>query len=80
MTTQPIAASRSYGPALRSLHWLTAAAFLLAIAIGLVALELTPGTPLRVALLTLHKSLGVTAFVLFFPRGIWGTFLMGRGR
>ena len=68
MTSEPAEATQSYGPALRGLHWLTAAAFFLAIALGLVALELTPGEPLRVALLTLHKSLGVTAFVLFFPR------------
>lgn len=68
MSTLPVAAAPAYGPALRALHWLTAAAILAAIVFGLVALGLTPGTRLRVAILTIHKSLGVTAFALFFPR------------
>ena len=45
-----------------------AAIILLALLLGLWASFLTPRTPLRVNLLELHKSLGITAFLLVLPR------------
>jgi len=54
----------SYSFTLRSLHWLMAAFILLAIALGVAALFMTPGTPVRMAVLGLHKSLGITVLVL----------------
>jgi cytochrome b561 len=54
----------SYAPPLRALHWLMAAIIFAAIPLGVWALYLPRGTPLRVELLTIHKSLGVTALFL----------------
>jgi cytochrome b561 len=48
----------------RRLHWLTAALILIALPIGLCASFLVPGTPVRRALLEVHKSLGMTALVM----------------
>jgi cytochrome b561 len=59
----------SYGLTLRLLHWLIAAVILLAIALGVIAIELPRGA-LRADIMIVHKSLGVTAFALFFPRVI----------
>jgi cytochrome b561 len=67
MSSSSPAQRLSYGLSLRSLHWLIAAIILLAIALGVIAIELPRG-PLRGDVLTLHKSLGVTAFVLLIPR------------
>ena len=67
MSSSSPAQRLSYGLSLRTLHWLVAAIILLAIALGVIAIELPRG-PLRGDIMTIHKSLGVTAFVLFFPR------------
>ncbi len=58
----------SYSAPLRALHWLMAAIILTAIALGVAAINLPRGTPLRVELLDLHKSLGVTALALIVLR------------
>lgn len=58
----------AYSFGLRSLHWLMAAIILLAIALGVAALGLERGTPLRMEVLALHKSLGVTALALIVVR------------
>lgn len=67
MSSSSPAQRLSYGVSLRSLHWLMAAIVLLAIGLGVIAIELPRG-PLRGDILTLHRSLGVTAFVLLIPR------------
>jgi cytochrome b561 len=54
----------SYTPAQRGFHWAMAAILILAIGLGLVASQLTPGTSPRVELLYVHKSLGMAALVL----------------
>lgn len=58
----------SYPAPLRALHWLMAAIIFAALALGVWATYLKPGTPLRVDLLTVHKSLGVTALALIALR------------
>lgn len=55
----------------RTLHWTMAAIILVAIAIGLYCWTLPPGTPIRVLLLDVHKSLGMTALVLVVVRLLW---------
>ena len=50
------------------LHWLMAAIIFTALALGVWAIYLPAGTPLRVNLLTIHKSLGVTALALIVLR------------
>jgi cytochrome b561 len=52
----------------RTFHWTMAGIILLAMLLGLWASFLKPGTPLRVNLLEVHKSLGITAFLLALPR------------
>jgi len=58
----------SYSFALRALHWLIAGVILTAIVLGVAALGLERGTPVRMLILTVHKSLGVTALVLVVLR------------
>lgn len=58
----------SYSFALRGLHWLIAAVIIAAIVLGVAVLGLQPRTPLRIFLLTVHKSLGVSALVLVVVR------------
>lgn len=55
----------------RGLHWTMAAIILVAIVIGLYCWTLPPGTPIRVLLLDVHKSLGMTALVLVVVRLVW---------
>lgn len=52
----------------RILHWLMAIVIISALVLGLYCSYLVPGTPLRQALLDLHKSLGTTALVLIAIR------------
>ncbi len=52
----------------RALHWLMAAIILAAVLIGLYCSFQVPGTPVRRALLEVHKSLGMTALVLVVIR------------
>ena len=58
----------AYSAPLRALHWLMAAIIFTAIGLGVSAINLPRGTPLRVELLELHKSLGVTALALVVLR------------
>ena len=58
----------AYAAPLRFLHWLMAAIIFVAIALGVWALYLQRGTPLRVELLDIHKSLGLTALGLVVLR------------
>jgi cytochrome b561 len=58
----------AYPAPLRALHWLMAAIILTAIGLGISAINLPRGAPLRVELLELHKSLGVTALALVVLR------------
>ncbi|MGV1792066.1 cytochrome b [Rhizobium lusitanum] len=57
-----------YRPSQRILHWLMAIVIISALVIGLYCSYLTPGVPLRRALLDVHKSLGMTALVLIAIR------------
>jgi cytochrome b561 len=52
----------------RAFHWTMAAIILAALLLGLWASFLKPGTPVRQAILEIHKSLGITAFLLALPR------------
>jgi cytochrome b561 len=67
-TSNPLA---RYDAALRILHWAMAAIILTAIALGVVAALLPRGVSARVELLTIHKSLGMTALVLVVLRVAW---------
>jgi cytochrome b561 len=53
----------SYPPPLRALHWLMAAVIFAAIGLGITVINLPRG-PLRVELVELHKSFGLTALAL----------------
>lgn len=59
---------QTYDRTHRAFHWTMAAIILAAVALGFWASLLVPGTPLRKALLELHKSLGFTAAILILPR------------
>jgi cytochrome b561 len=60
----------AYAPALRLLHWLMALVIFAALGLGIVAINMVPHTPERVALLAVHKSFGVTALALVCLRVI----------
>lgn len=64
------AMSESYSAPLRALHWLMAAIIFAAIGFGVWSRYLPRGTPLRMELLDLHKSLGLTALALIALRVI----------
>ncbi|TWB58277.1 cytochrome b561 [Rhizobium sp. ERR 922] len=57
-----------YRSSQRLLHWLMAIVIISALVIGLYCSYLTPGIPLRRALLDIHKSLGMTALFLIAIR------------
>ncbi len=61
-------ATHRYDSVQRGLHWLMAVIILIAVAIGLYCSFQVPGTPVRKALLEIHKSLGMTALVLIVFR------------
>jgi cytochrome b561 len=72
ITHGPIAVTEPrYDLLQRILHWTMAAIILVAIAIGLYCWTQPPGTPTRVMLLEVHKSLGMTALVLIVVRLAW---------
>jgi cytochrome b561 len=60
-----------YDSTLRILHWAMAAIIFTAIALGVVAALLPRGVSPRVELLTIHKSLGMTALALIVLRVAW---------
>jgi len=57
-----------YDPLLRRIHWATAIIFIAAMLIGFYCGLQAPGTSPRRELLELHKSLGVTLFLLAIVR------------
>jgi cytochrome b561 len=65
---------QTYDRVQRVFHWTMAVIVLVAIALGFWASFLTPGIPLRKALLEVHKSLGFTVAVLIVPRIIYRVF------
>ena len=64
----------SFGRATRTLHWLTALLILTAIPLGLIANQL-PASPefigLKTQLFSLHKTLGIAAFLVALARILW---------
>ena len=67
----PAPAIPRYDTMSRWLHWATAALILIALPIGLYCSFLVPGTPVRRALLEVHKSLGMTALVIIALRVLY---------
>lgn len=65
------AAQYVYDPGQRAFHWLMAAAIFVALGLGVWAHAMAPGTPLRVQLLFIHKSLGMGVLALVPLRAIW---------
>lgn len=60
-----------YGAVAMSLHWVTALLILSLLALGWTMTGLPPGSPQQFKLFQLHKSLGVTVFVLTAVRLAW---------
>jgi cytochrome b561 len=60
-----------YDATLRILHWAMAAIIFAAIALGVAAAFLPRGVSPRVEILTVHKSLGMTALILIVLRVAW---------
>ena len=60
-----------YDATLRTLHWTIAAIIFAAIGLGVAAALLPRGASPRVELLTIHKSLGMTALALVVVRAAW---------
>ncbi|CAL76637.1 putative cytochrome b561 family protein [Bradyrhizobium sp. ORS 278] len=58
----------AYDPLLRRIHWATAVLFIAAMLIGLYCGLQPAGTSPRRELLEIHKSLGITLFVLAIVR------------
>ncbi len=52
----------------RAFHWIMAIIIIVAVLLGLWASFLIPGTPLRRALLEVHKSFGMISLLLIVPR------------
>ena len=69
-SVQPIAARRTarYTPLQIALHWLIALGIVTLLALGLYMVGLPRGLPLKSVLLNLHKSLGLTVFLLVLIR------------
>ncbi|SDI48508.1 cytochrome b/b6 domain-containing protein [Aliiruegeria lutimaris] len=65
----------SYGVVTRAFHWATALVILALLPLGLIAHELPFDTPeqlaLKANLFTIHKTLGVTAFLVALARIAW---------
>ncbi|PMS37928.1 cytochrome b561 [Trinickia symbiotica] len=57
-----------FAPALIVLHWLIGIAILALIALGLYMVGLPKGLPVKATLINLHKSLGLTVFLLVLIR------------
>ena len=60
-----------YGSVAMSLHWLIAAAVIANLCIGLYMGELPRADPSKSALISLHKSIGLTVLLLSVLRVIW---------
>ena len=61
---------KTYGPVARALHWWMAALLIGLIGMGLYMAD-QPDGDAKWALFDLHKSLGVTAFLLLLARAFW---------
>jgi cytochrome b561 len=57
-----------YAPSLIALHWLIALGIIVLLALGLYMVGLPKGLPLKATLINLHKSLGLTIFLLVLIR------------
>jgi cytochrome b561 len=57
-----------FSPAMIVLHWLIGVAILVLIALGLYMVGLPKGLPVKATLINLHKSLGLTVFLLVLIR------------
>ena len=62
---------QSYGRVSRLLHWTTAGLFLALIPMGIFASIIPEGTEYRNAYYVVHKTIGVTAFLLLLIRLFW---------
>jgi cytochrome b561 len=60
-----------YGPVQRGFHWLMAALVIVAIGVGLYAVDLPKEDPSKGVLFGLHKSLGMTVLILVVLRIVW---------
>lgn len=60
--------NKAYDPLLRWIHWVTAVLFIMAMLIGLYCGLQPAGTSPRRELLEIHKSLGITLFLLTLLR------------
>jgi cytochrome b561 len=63
-----------YGRVARSFHWGMAVLIFAAVAFGLYSGSLERSDPLREPVLTIHKSLGLTALFLVVLRMAWGRY------
>jgi cytochrome b561 len=57
-----------FAPTLIALHWLIAFGIIALIALGLYMVGLPKGLPVKATLINLHKSLGLTVFLLVLVR------------
>lgn len=57
-----------FAPAMIALHWLIGLAIIALIALGLYMVGLPKGLPVKATLINLHKSLGLTVFLLVLIR------------
>lgn len=57
-----------YASSLIALHWLIALCIIALLALGLYMVELPKGLPMKATLINLHKSLGLTVFLLVLIR------------
>jgi cytochrome b561 len=60
--------ARRFAPSLIALHWLLAALILGLLSLGLYMVGLPKGLPVKATLINLHKSLGLTVFLLVLVR------------
>ena len=60
-----------YDPGQRAFHWSMAAIIFVALGLGVWAHTMVPGTPLRMQLLFVHKSLGMLALAMLPLRAAW---------
>lgn len=60
-----------YGKVSRFLHWTIAILFISLIPMGIFASIIPEGTPFRLSYYVIHKSIGVTVFILVIVRIVW---------
>jgi cytochrome b561 len=67
----PSTLSYRYGAVSMTFHWLIAALVLVNIGLGLSFDEFAPGSALKLQVLLIHKSIGLTVLVLSVLRLVW---------